>query len=224
MRHARGEARMIRHAGRILLNVATLASLTLAIVLTLAWWPTRGRWEGRHVIVPIGERTLRLSASTYGFDATLYLSRPPTVEVAQLSPAFEEMLSGITFDFSWLGPRPTGWWSGSFRFDAGEGRLYVTRAGLPDWQTGPLPAAIADEENKTTPLTESVRFYHVAAPAGAVVWPPLLLPAIRSGAWFVRRVRDARRRCAGHCSVCGYDLRASPDRCPECGTAAGMAA
>jgi hypothetical protein len=40
------------------------------------------------------------------------------------------------------------------------------------------------------------------------------LPAFRS---ITRKVRNRRRHREVTCLSCGYDLRASPERCPECG-------
>ena len=50
----------------------------------------------------------------------------------------------------------------------------------------------------------------------AVHW--VLLSALTGVVPAFALVRHGRRVRDRHCSVCAYDLRATPDRCPECGT------
>ena len=51
-------------------------------------------------------------------------------------------------------------------------------------------------------------------------WLTLPATAALPGLWAARWRRRRRAARAGSCSRCGYDLRATPGRCPECGTEA----
>jgi hypothetical protein len=49
------------------------------------------------------------------------------------------------------------------------------------------------------------------------LWPLPVLAGVLPGAWLVSKLARGRGQQTGRCSGCGYDLRATPDRCPECG-------
>jgi hypothetical protein len=98
-----------------------------------------------------------------------------------------------------------------------EGGTIFSHLGLVSAMTA-VPFATLDSNLK--PFSTSA--YSVRAnwvPHGLVIALALWFPV----RWFVGSAaarRRAKRQSAGQCPTCGYDLRASLDRCPECGRAA----
>jgi hypothetical protein len=190
---------MLRWTRRAL---AVLSLVPLVLLLTL-WLSTR---EFRHVvgraddegnallIYASAERVTLIRATGWPFQQRWAWERDgrtarPTFDVTPRTRGGPVL--GVEWADGWVDLRTAGTASAG-EWLLPESRFYVFTA-----STGP----------------SSLLSTTYALPIAAAAIPPLLwLPR-----WAWRRARTRRWQNAGRCTSCGYDLRRSGERCPECG-------
>ena len=207
---------------RILLNALTALSFLLLLAVLAAW--ARGRWAREYVGVirevttdaewvnrewgiTWGEGDVRVSCASAraAAGAARAAGCPPGVrwgkQVNRNAPArVSRAYAG------WL----AGWVRAGHRGESFHRAGIMTgRAQATDWAGSVSAAGGVPKADR--------RYYWFILPC----WTAALLFAALPAHWALglRRRRAARRTKAGLCAACGYDLRATPGRCPECGKA-----
>ena len=116
------------------------------------------------------------------------------------------------------GPGQERWFAASAR-----GRFIAARdtyiVNPPGWRWASAPdrgITIEDPLGALADLGISVHWRGVTCPHALAAFTLTILPALH----FFAALRSRRLHRTGHCPRCGYDLRATPARCPECGAEA----
>ena len=101
-------------------------------------------------------------------------------------------------------------------FISNPGRLTFCRQEGKDWSHPVQHFNLLGLEYASSRVGQS-SLANLLVPYWMIVSLTILPPLIWLRGWQVQR-RMLRRERSGRCRTCGYDLRATPDRCPECGT------
>lgn len=206
---------MIRRILRIAVAAFCLLPLLAAAGVGWLWWEARhgrgyvaeGAWGGTFVALGTEPSDVRLGVSVLrGWPGRRFY-------------LVESYRESRRHPFTWHAVRMRRWQWMQMVGQAGDASVQVASpTGEPirlDLDRATIPyEAIA---GPTAPVRTWSLFGvpHLALIVAGVV-PPLLWAGVR---W--RRIRERRRRVRmGLCLACGYDLRESPEKCPECGAVA----
>jgi hypothetical protein len=183
----------VKRLARIMLNALTVLSLLLCVAAAALW-----------------TRSLRTR------DVMLLNFMPPPGEKRTqwhlCAAAGEARMMRVRGPIGFAHPPGRVWWSEPL-----DGRPWSWVGTDSPW--GLLGASVHFGGMGRDAVVGPNTYYRISY--GALVlplWMPTIVFAILPSVWSLRRRRGpaALNACA-----CGYDLRATPERCPECGTVPG---
>jgi hypothetical protein len=166
-----------------------------------------GTWHHTSYLASTGGRLMLLDAAAKDSD-------PRGPGPRMLPPGYQHWIS-----FDYPRPLPFGPVQGERHWSVPGVRYFFRPAQLiPRWPPVPEPAG---------PPGQLVGDITVSGWRHADVswWLPAVTGTVLPAYWVWRRARQQRaiRKAKGLCLRCGYDLRASSGRCPECGATAATA-
>jgi hypothetical protein len=176
-----------------------LISLALAVLSTAAWIASYSYPRGAILVSARPDRTIFLASreGVIRFWTQRITPPPPAGCTAKLTSPY---LVSVT------------------RVEPGGGSSMVSMGYNPYWRSADLSWGSVPFGRGTVYVAAAPYNFDLSASTLFLSWRLivavlLIAPALRVAWWLIRR----RRIVAGKCAVCGYDLRATPDRCPECG-------
>jgi hypothetical protein len=199
---------LVRRFLRILLNAATVLSLLLCAAAVALWVRSYGRvdqfaWKGEAACRVVRSEGGRVAWDNYVItrDYERYALREARVD----------------WDLGYRS-NPTGWDRGrspARRYPQGTDISSFSDWCGVTWTRGVWSFVYPGDFPELTP--RGAAWYALDVPHGLLALLFGLFPAYVLTSGTARRLRARARERSALCPAGGYDLRATPDRCPECG-------